>query len=287
MTPKPHEEGMALVMVLLLLAVAGAALAIMMSGEDAALQRATMMGNAARARAIARAGELSAITALRRDGDLANDNAAEPWANIADRGSPIAGGRFQLAIGDAQGKLNLNRLVQGDPLTRRRLDIVANALRLPRDTADHIAGFIGVTGPLSDLDQLAAIGLSAPDIARLATMTTALPQGTTINLNATPEPLLALLLDNPVAARGLIARRARTGKLTRDDLALERVALPAGTGFASTLFWVRARATIGGAGQELTSLLLRRPLRAGGAEVVAIGRWRGSAAPAQAPALPD
>jgi general secretion pathway protein K len=165
-----------------------------MSGEDAALQRATVMGDAARARAIASAGEFSAIAALRRDGDLTNDNGGEPWANIADRGSPITGGRFQLAIGDAQGKLNLNRLVQGDPLTRRRLETVTNALRLPRDTPDHIAGFISVTGPLSDLGQLAAIGLSPADIARLATMVTAVPQATMINLNATPEPLLALLL---------------------------------------------------------------------------------------------
>jgi general secretion pathway protein K len=257
----------------------------MMSGEDTALQRATLMGDAARARAIADAGELSAVAALRRDNDLANDNGAETWANIADRGSAIAGGRFQIAIADAQGKLNLNRLVQGDPLTRRRLESVSNALRLPRDTADHITGLITVTGPLSDLDQLTAIGLSPDDIARLATMVTALPQATMINLNAIPEPLLALLLDNPVAARGLIARRARSGKLTRDDLALERVALPAGTGFASNLFWVHSRATIGGAGQELTSLLLRRPLKTGGVKVVAIGRWRGSAAPAQAPAL--
>jgi general secretion pathway protein K len=84
-----------------------------------------------------------------------------------------------------------------------------------------------------------------------------------------------------------MAVRARAGKLTRDDLALERVALPAGTGFASNLFWVRTRATIGGSGQELTSLLLRRPIRTGGTEVVAISRWRGSTAPEQAPAIPD
>jgi general secretion pathway protein K len=287
MKPPPQEEGMALVMVLLLLAVAGAALAIMMTGEDAALQRATLMGDAARARAIAGAGELSAIVALRRDTDLTNDNAAEPWANIADRGSPIEGGRFQLAIADAQGKLNLNKLVQGDVLTRRRLEAVSNALRLPRDTADHIAGFINLTGPLSDLGQLVAIGLSSADIASLATVATALPPLTSINLNAAPEPLLALLLDNPVAARGLMARRARAGKLTRDDFTLEHVLPPAGTGFASNLFWVRTRATIGGASQDLTSLLLRRAARSGGTEVVAIGRWRGAAAPVQAPTLPE
>ncbi len=287
MSPAPREQGMALVMVLLLLAVAGAALAIMMSSEDAVLQRAVLMGDAARARAVAHAGELSAIAALRRDTDPDSDDATEPWADIADRGSPIEGGRFQLAIGDAQGKLNLNRLVQSDPLTLQRLAILTNALRLPKDTAAHIAGFITVTGPLSDLDQLTAIGLPSEDVARLAGVATALPGVTAINLNAAPESLLALLLDNPVAARSLAARRARAGKLTRDDFALERVAVPAGAGFTSNLFWVRTRATIGDTSQALTSLLLRRRTRGGQIEVLAVSRWRGAAAPAQAPTVPQ
>jgi hypothetical protein len=166
MTPRPQEEGMALVTVLLLVAVAAAALAIMMSGEDAALRRATLMADAARARAIASAGELSAIVALRRDGDLTADDSTEAWARIADRGSPIIGGRFQLGIADAQGKLNLNMLARGDALTRQRLAALAIALKLPPNTPDHIAAFITITGPLSDLSQLAAAGLSPSDIAR-------------------------------------------------------------------------------------------------------------------------
>jgi general secretion pathway protein K len=289
MTPRPQEEGMALVTVLLLVAVAAAALAIMMSGEDAALRRATLMADAARARAIASAGELSAIVALRRDGDLTADDSTEAWARIADRGSPIIGGRFQLGIADAQGKLNLNMLARGDALTRQRLAALAIALKLPPNTPDHIAAFITITGPLSDLSQLAAAGLSPSDIARVATVATALPPSPTasINVNAAPEALLAILLDNPLAARTLTARRARAGKLTRDDFAQEHVSLPAGAGFGSSLFWVRTRATIGGTNQQLTSLLLRRAIPAGGSEVVAIGRWRGAIGPAQAPSLPD
>jgi general secretion pathway protein K len=278
---------MALVTVLLLVAVASAALAIMMSGEDAALQRATLLGDATRARAVAQAGELSAIVALRRDADLTGDDATEPWANIADRGSPIRGGRFQLAIADAQGKLNINRLVQGDLLVRQRLAALSSALRLPPDTTDHIAGLIAILGPLSDLNQLSAIGLSSADIDRLAAVATALPPLASINLNAAPEPLLTTLLDNPVAARELTTRRARAGKLTRDDFTQEHVLPPAATGFASSLFWVRTRATVGEATQELTSLLLRRPAATGGTEVVAIGRWRGGVTPVQAPPLPD
>ena len=91
----------------------------------------------------------------------------------------------------------------------------------------------------------------------------------------------------PVAAHDLAARRARAGRIGPDDLALEHSARPAGSGFTSRLFWVRTRATIGDTSQQLTSLLLRRPIAGHGSEIVVIARWRGAAAPAQAPALPD
>lgn len=286
MTPRPGEQGMALVTVLLLVAVATAALAIMMAGEDAALQRATRMGDAARARAITQAGELSAIAALRRDKDSESDNPTEQWANIADRGSPIPGGRFQLVVVDAQGKFDLNPLARNDAQTRLRLATMAGALRLPPGSADRIAARLAGRGPIVDLAELADTGLKPGDIARLATMTTALPLPSPVNLNAAPEPLLAVLTESPVAARGLIARRARSGRIIADDLAFERVVQPSGTGFTSKLFWVVTRATIGQTSQQLTSLLLRRQAKSG-IEVLAIARWRGGAAPAQAPILPD
>jgi general secretion pathway protein K len=287
MTPPRHEQGMALVTVLLLVAVAAAALAIMMSGEDAALQRATRMGDAARARAIATAGELSAIMALRRDTDPDSDDTTEPWAKIADQGSPIAGGRFQLMIADAQGKIDLNPLVRGDPLTRVRLGTLAAVLRLPPGAADRIAALLAAGGPIVDLAQLRAAGLSPAEIGRLAAVATALPSRSPINLNAAPEPVLALLTDDPVAARGLMARRARAGKIGIEDLALERVVKPTDADFISRFFWVSTRVTIGNTSQQLTSLLLRRPVKGKGNEVVAIARWRGAAAPVQAPAWRD
>jgi general secretion pathway protein K len=287
MTPRTHEQGMALVTVLLLIAVAAAALAIMMAGEDAGLQRARRMGDAARARAIAQAGELSAIAALRRDRNSDSDDATEQWANIADRGSPIPGGRFQIIVTDAQGKLDLNPLFRGDALTQQRLTAIATAMRLPRGAGDRIAARLATGGPIVDLAELGETGLAPADITRLATVATALPLPSTINLNAAPEWLLALLIANPVAAHALATRQARTGRIGADDLANEHVNRPAGSGFTSRLFWVSSRATIGDTSQQLTSLLLRRPAADGNFDVVAIARWRGAAVPVQAPTLPD
>jgi len=281
------EDGMALVSVLLIVALAAALLAIMLSGEDASLQRATRLAETARARAIARGGEASAVAALRRDlaAAPASDDATEAWAHIADRDARIDGGRFSLVIADAAGKLDLNPLIRRDPLTLQRLSVLAGTLRLPPDAAQHIADLMAVTGPIADISELAPAGLDQAAIARLAAVATALPMPTMLNLNAAPEPVLGMLVDNPAAAHALATRLARNGKLTADDFAAEHVRVPPGAGFASPFYWVRSRVTIGDTAQQLASLLERRQSRAGTPEVMVIGRWRGSAIPVQAPPL--
>jgi general secretion pathway protein K len=282
---RESEEGMVLVNVLLLVGLAAAVLAIMVAGDDAGLQRATRMAEAAQAQQIARGGELSAIAALRRDMIQApdSDDATEPWANIDEKGAAIEGGRFALTVADATGKLDLNALAKDDPVAKGRLATMAGALALPPGSAERIAGFLVIAGPIVDIAELGGAGLSAGEIAKLAPYVTALPLPTTINLNAVPEALLALLIDNPVAARGLIARRTRNGRLTRDDFSLEQAAIPPGCGFTSSFFWSVAEARIGGTRQTLTSLIERRKIEGGTPFVAAVVRWRGTA-PLQAPA---
>ncbi|MBV8971514.1 MAG: general secretion pathway protein GspK, partial [Sphingomonadaceae bacterium] len=98
---------MILVNVLAVVAVATALVAAMLD-TGAAIDRAAAWRDAARARAIARGGELSAIAALRRDTDPARDDRSEAWARVAQAPTPIAGGRFALTIDDAQGRFNVN-----------------------------------------------------------------------------------------------------------------------------------------------------------------------------------
>lgn len=288
MTVDDRETGMVLVNVLLLVGLAAAVLAIMVAGDDAGLQRATRMAEAAQAQAIARAGELSVVAALRRDMADApdSDDASEPWAQIGERGAPIEGGRFALAVADATGKLDLNTLARPDPVMKARLASLSGAVGLGAGSADRIATYLLNSGPIADIATLAAAGITPDEIAKLAPFVTALPVRAPINLNAVSEPLLALLVDDPVAARKLIARRTRNGRLTREDFGLEGVAIPPGTGFVSPLYWSVSRATIGITAQTLTSLIERRIVNGNTREVIAIARWQGRP-PVQAPLLSE
>jgi general secretion pathway protein K len=279
---------MILVNVLMIVALAASVLALMLSGEDGALQRSTRLREAARANAIARGGELSAISALRRDA-LVNpdsDDLSEAWANIADAGVKIEGGTFAFVIGDAQARYNINALARGDILSRDVFARIVVAAEISPEAAVRIATLLEFGGPVADLAGLRQVGIDERDIAKLAVFLTALPEDAPVNINTASEPLLAVLLNNPSVARTLVARRERGGGLTRDDLAAARVILPPGTGFTSRYFWARGRVTIGDTSQQLVSLLQRR-MTGERPEVITIARWRGAAVPIQAPPLPS
>ena len=283
-----REEGMVLVNVLLIVALASAVVMIMLSGEDAAIDRSTRLREAAQALSYARGGELSAIAALRRDGLAApeTDNLSEPWAALAQRPVRIVGGSFALSIADAQARFNINALARGDVQSRATFDQIVAALGLPAVVGTRAAALIALTGPLADLGELSRAGVSDAQIAQMASLITALPSEASINLNTVGEPLLAVLLGDPVAARILTSRRTARGYLVGADFTSARTLPPLGTGFTSNLFWVRTRVTIGQTVQQEVSLLWRH--RAGGTVLVdAISRWRGAAAPIQAPPLPS
>lgn len=283
------EEGMILVNVLLFVAIASGILLLMISSEDSALERASRMREAARAQAIARGGEASAVVALRRDAVVApdSDNGAEPWAALSERGAPIAGGTFDLAIADAQGRFNLNALMQPDPVAIGILGRIAAAVGMSPEQAAKAAGAIRAVGPVSDLRPLASLGLPPGQRARLAGLVTALPYDSRINLNAANEDMLGILTGDPMAARRIVAMRERQGYVTAADLASMNVAMPQGAGLTSNLFWVRTRVRIGDTSQQLTSLIARKDIPdGGGKQALVVGRWVGASAPAQAPALP-
>lgn len=287
--PRPaRERGMILVNVLMIVALAASVLALMLSGEDGALQRSTRSREAARANAIAHGGELSAVSALRRDAVVSpdSDDLSEPWANIADARAKIEGGTFAFVVGDAQARYNINALVRGDILSRDVFARIVTAAGIAPEAAVRIAALLEFGGPVADLAALRQVGIGERDIAKLAVFLTALPEDAPVNVNTASEPLLAVLLNNPSVARTLVARRERGGGLTRDDLAAARVILPPGTGFTSRYFWARGRVTIGDTSQQLVSLLQRR-MAGGRPEVIAIARWRGAAVPLQAPPLPS
>lgn len=282
------EEGMILVNVLMFVAIAAGLVLLMISREELALDRGLRTREAARALAIVRGGELSALVALRRDGEQAPevDHVGEAWAKLSENGAPIEGGSFDLAIADAEGRFNINSVRSGEVSSTILFQTIGNEVGLTPEQIVAAVEYVRLQGPVTDLRPLRLAGIEPKIADRLERLVTALPGTTTLNLNAADEEMLALLFRDPVVAQRLVEVRARQGYLTAKDLSDQSVSLPRGTSFRSNTFWVRTRATIGGTSQQAATLIRRLRRDNGTVEAVPVERWRNAAVPPGAPPLP-
>lgn len=287
--PRKGEEGLILVNVLLFVAIASGLVLLMVNREELALDGALRMREASRAAAIVRGGELSALTALRRDAEEAPeaDHRAEPWAAVAERGIAIeGGGTFDLAVADAEGRFNINNLRTGESSAVILFETIARDAGLNAEQILAATAYVRASGPITDLRPIRLAGLDPAAADRLAGMVTALPVPTQINLNAAGRDLLTLMLRDPVAVERLLAVRDRQGFLTAADLSRENLSMPPGTRFASDHFWVRTRASVGSTRQQGAALIERRKRADGTPETVVVERWRGAAIPPDVPDFP-
>ena len=283
-----REEGMILVNVLMFVAIASGLVLLMINREELALDRGLRTREAARALAVVRGGELSALVALRRDAETAAeaDHIGEPWAKLSERAAPIDGGSFTLAIADAEGRFNVNSLRSGEAAAIVLFQTIAEETGLTPEQTLAAAEYVRREGPLADLRPLRLAGVDAKVADRLERLVTALPGTTTLNLNAADPEMLRILFRDPLVAARLAEVRARQGYLTLKDLSDQRVAMPWGASFRSNTFWVRTRATIGGTSQQGATLVQRFRDAEGKVQAVPVERWRGAAVPPGAPALP-
>lgn len=283
-TPDPDRDGgMILVNVLMFVAIASGMVLLMINREEIALDRSIRSREASRALAVVRGGEASALVALQRDARIApeTDYPGEPWGAVADTGIAIDGGRFDLAIADAEGRFNVNSVRIGDDAVPQLIFLrIAAVAGLSDEQAVAAIALIRERGPVQDLRPLATF-LPPDKAALLAQMVTALPGKTIINLNAASPELLGVLFE-PAKAQRLLAIRNRQGYLSAEDLTREEVSPPAGTGFRSNHFWVRTRVTIGGTVQQGATLIQRQPTDTG-TIAVPVARWRNAAIPPEVP----
>lgn len=288
MTRRRDEEGMILVNVLMFVAIAAGLVLLMINREELALDRGLRTREAARALAIVRGGELSAVVALRRDAEQSPevDHVGEPWAKLSESGAPIEGGSFDLAIADAEGRFNINSVRTGEVASTVLFQAIGNDVGLKPEQIVAAVEYVRLRGPITDLRPLRLAGIEPKVADRLERLVTALPGTTTLNLNAANQEMLALLFRDPLIAERLVAIRDRQGFLTGKDLTDQNVSLPWGTSFRSNTFWVRTRATIGGTSQQAATLIQRRRAPDGTVEVVPVERWRNAAVPPGAPPLP-
>lgn len=253
------DRGVVLVNVLAMLALAGAVVTIMLTAQERGVRQSQRQQDGVTARALAHGALTSAVIALRRDLEVAPeiDHSREPWADLAEQQVQIDGGQFSLSIRDAQGRFNINNLARGDRAAFRTFLEIARTARVPEATARSVALGLEQSGEITDLALLTRVGVEPDVLGALALYVTALPGKTYVNINAVSEALLAVVLQNPVRARVLIAQRDRQGYLTPEDVRRARVLLPGGLGYTSSHFTVVAEVTSGDARQHLTAEVVR------------------------------
>ncbi|TKD52255.1 general secretion pathway protein GspK [Sphingomonas baiyangensis] len=276
---------MILVNVLLFVAIASAMVLLMVNREELALGSSLRMREAARALAIVRGGEVSAVVALRRDAAEApdTDHRGEPWAALAESGIAIEGGSFDLVIADAEGRFNINNLRTGEAAPVIQFAAIAREAGFDEEQTLAAIAYVRGFGPITDLRPIRLAGIE-PEVAdRVQALVTALPGTTQINLNAAPREMLAFLFRDESVADQLLAIREREGAITSETLGELNLSVPPGTRFSSDTFWVRTRAAIGNTVQSGAALIQRRRLADGSIETVPVARWRNAAVPPEAP----
>lgn len=206
---RDDRQGMILLNVLVVVAIAAAAVTVMIVAQDIEVQRSTRLHDAAQAQAYSRAGELSAIVALRRDALTTPtvDTMKEPWAKIGQRTLDIPGGSFALTIADEQARFNVNAVARGDVIPATVLMVIGERVGVSRANTNLIIVAVSALAPLRDDGPLRSAGVDPADLDRLAPYITFLPAGSAVNLNTAEPGLMEILLQDPVAVRRIVQRR--------------------------------------------------------------------------------
>lgn len=270
--PGRDTQGMILLNVLVVVAIAAAAVTVMIVAQDIAVRRSIRLHDAAQAQAYGRAGELSAMVALRRDGLTAPlvDTMSEPWAQIGQRTITIPRGRFALSITDEQARFNVNSVARGDPISSFALTNIGEAAGVPRTTINFIAATVLTVGPLRDDGPLRTAGVDPADLDRLAPYIVFLPQTATLNVNTADPVLLSVILQDPAVVRGVLVRRSQGGLTPEEVGALGATGL---TGSSSSHFRVETTVQVGDVVRR-TSSRVAREVTPSGPRVAVVARRR-------------
>lgn len=257
---------MILLNVLILVAIAAAAVTVMIASEDIEVRRTIRLKDAAQAQALSRAGELSAVVALRRDALQAplGDGYDEPWAAIGQKSIAVPQGRFALAISDEQARFNINSLVRDDAIAASRFRRVAHAAGLSETSLTAVSVLVRTVGPLKDEGLLSSIGLSPVEVAALGRMTAYLPPEARLNLNTVDADLLEVLVDDASIVRTFLVLRAAKGQVSQADL--DRFGFNGLGGLTSSHFSLTTTVTVG----DVTQITLSRIERHASPEGIAV-----------------
>ena len=252
------DGGVILVNVLVALAIGSAITVLMITSQDALLDRTARAAAAVQAEALATGAETAVLVALRRDMNAApeTDHFGENWAQSAQQDVVLATGKFSVTILDAQGRFNLNGLATAGLLQPQIFSRLSHDLGVSEAASTTIISHLRARGPISGFGEIA--GLDATAIATLLPHVSFLPVDADVNLNTADVIVMGAVLGNPAAARQLVKTRERNGFLTQGDLTDAGVLAASGAGFTSQVFDVTALAEVDKVTVALRSRILRR-----------------------------
>jgi len=221
MNTMAQQRGVALLTALLIVAILTTVTVMLSWDQMLAIRRSQDLIEQDQARELclgaeAWAAQSVAKTARRQEVDL-----QQPWAQPMPV-IPIDGGEVTGSLEDLQGRLNLNNLVSGNQvvgISRQRFNRLLQRVKLPIDLGDAVIDWIdpddiprGAGGaedgfymgmlppyraanmPMLSASSLRLVrGFDAKAYAAIIPWVTALPAGTSINLNTAPEMVLETL----------------------------------------------------------------------------------------------
>jgi general secretion pathway protein K len=288
------QRGAAVIVAMLVMALAAAAAAALLQQQDLALRQLSTARDYEQATWILKGGAQWARSILAQDRRTsAVDYAGELWAS----GLPpteIEQGTIGGEIVDQQGLFNVNNLALDGHASARDLDTFKRLLAvigLRTDLAEAIADWVdkdsdplpgggaeddyylrlptpyrAANQPVVELGELLRVrGMDETTLAQLRPFVTALPERTTVNVNAAPPEVLSAVVPGLTLeeARVLAVGRAKTpfrslddfqAKLPRKDLKVIEGSLSLGSGY----FVVRGRAIVGKADVQMEALMRRQ-----------------------------
>lgn len=288
-------RGAALLTALLIVSVAVAVTAGMLSAQHVEIRKSSTILDRDRAMQFALGGEGWALGILVRDAEEGQtDHLNEIWA-ASPPPIPISGGTAQGRITDLQGRFNLNNLLldgKQSPVDRTRFERLLAVVGLDKSLAVAVIDWIDaddqVGGPGGAEDghyghkdppyraanqrmvtptELHLIeGFNAEAVERLLPLVSALPERTEVNVNTAPlEVLMTLYEGMSRADAALLDEKRRQNKgfidiasFLNEPVLRGKELLSGGLGVSSRFFLAEGEVRLGRAQTRLTSLLMRK-----------------------------
>ncbi|SFO01695.1 general secretion pathway protein K [Roseovarius lutimaris] len=228
-----QDRGIALLNALIMVAAISAVAAGLMLRAETSRSRVEHVQISEQAMLHLDAAELLIDPVLRADweADQNLDHLLEGWA-LERFGADIDRAQLAGQITDLQGLFNVNALSDpGDLAAVQAFERLLRGLGLPVALAREVAGFVQARGPvlveeysardiplrppggpIAGIEELRLVrGMTSEDYARLLPFVSALPVGSSLNVNTTPAAVLGAVLPtaNPAGVERLVADRGR------------------------------------------------------------------------------